>query len=88
MISVLKDEFIREVCCGYDHTIAITINNNVYSWGANDKCQLGLGIHAPEFVRKPCLIQNLRNIVKIAAGSIHSVALNKNHEIYTWGSMY
>lgn len=34
------------------------------------------------------MIHNLKNIVKLAAGYYHSVALNKNHEIFTWGSMY
>ena len=56
MISVLKDEFIKEVCCGYAHTLAITINGNVYSWGNNQQGQLGLGPDAPFDVRKPKLI--------------------------------
>ena len=53
MISTLKEEFIKEVCCGYSHTLAITINGNVLSWGNNESCQLGLGKNCPEFVRKP-----------------------------------
>jgi alpha-tubulin suppressor-like RCC1 family protein len=36
MISALKDEFIKEICCGYQHTLAITIHGNVYSWGLNE----------------------------------------------------
>lgn len=36
MLSVLKDEFIKEVCCGYAHTLAITIHGAVYSWGNNE----------------------------------------------------
>lgn len=75
---MLKDEFIKEVCCGYSHTLAITIHGNVYSWGFNETCQLGLGPKAPEFVRKPVLIRDLKNIVKLSAGNEHSVAINKN----------
>jgi alpha-tubulin suppressor-like RCC1 family protein len=26
MISVLKEEFIKDICCGYAHTLAITNN--------------------------------------------------------------
>ena len=36
MISVLKDEFIKDVCCGYAHTHAITNGGLVYSWGNNE----------------------------------------------------
>lgn len=36
VLTSLKDEFIKEVCCGYQHTLVITINGNVYSWGANE----------------------------------------------------
>lgn len=88
MISVLKDEFIKDICCGYAHTLAITNSGLVYSWGNNESCQLGLGPKAPEFVRKPKLIPGLRNIVKLSAGNEHSVAINKNMEIYSWGSQY
>lgn len=88
MVSVLKDEFIKEVCCGYSHTMAITIHGNVYSWGNNECAQLGLGEDAPEFVRKPKMIHALRNIVKLSAGNEHSVAINKNQELFSWGSMY
>jgi len=53
MVSILKDEFIKEISCGYLHTIAITLHGNVYTWGNNEMGQLGLGPQAPEFVRKP-----------------------------------
>lgn len=88
MLSVLKDEFIKEVCCGYAHTLAITIHGAVYSWGNNESGQLGLGPDAPDFVRKAKQISGLKSIVKLSAGNEHSVALNKNQEIYSWGSCF
>ena len=78
MISCLKEEFIKEICCGYSHTLAITIHGQVYSWGNNENSQLGLGPKAPKFVRKPMLITTLNNIVKVSAGLEHSMAINKN----------
>lgn len=47
MLSSLKDEFIKEICCGYAHTLAITMHGRVYSWGNNESSQLGLGPKAP-----------------------------------------
>ena len=86
MLTELKDEFVKEVCCGYQHTLIVTIHGNVYSWGNNENKQLGLGPLAPEYVRKPRMIENMRNIVKLSAGNEHSCAINKNNEIYSWGS--
>ena len=82
----MKDEFIREVCCGYQHTLALTINGQVYSWGNNEAGQLGLGSKAPSCVRKPKLIESLKNVVKLAAGQLHSAAITKNQELFTWGA--
>jgi alpha-tubulin suppressor-like RCC1 family protein len=78
MIVCLKEEFIKDLCCGYSHTLAITMHGQVYAWGNNENCQLGLGSKAPKYVRKPKLISTLSNIVKVSAGNEHSVALNKN----------
>ena len=86
MICCLKEEFIKEICCGYAHTLAITMHGQVYSWGTNESCQLGLGPKAPKYVRKPKLIAALSQVVKVSAGNEHSVAINKNQELFTWGS--
>ena len=36
MVTILKDEFIKDVYCGYSHTLALTIHGNLYSWGNNE----------------------------------------------------
>ena len=41
---VLKGKTIQLVECGGAHTILKSISNEVYSFGLNDKGQLGLGI--------------------------------------------
>lgn len=64
----------------------MTIHGNVYSWGLNECAQLGLGPFAPEFVRAPKLVEVLKNIVKLSAGNEHSMAINKNQELFSWGS--
>lgn len=37
-------------------------------------------------VRKPIYNSYLSNITKLSAGNEHSLALNKNNEIYIWGA--
>ena len=46
---------------------------------------MGLGLDSPVFIRKPVQNPYLSNIVKLSAGNEHSLALNKNGELYSWG---
>lgn len=85
MVVSLKDEIIREICCGYSHTMAVNMHGQVFAWGLNENGQLGLGPDAPAIVRKPVLNIYLSNITKLSAGNEHSLALNKNSELYIWG---
>ena len=55
MVATLKDKYIIKISCGSHHTIALTgkltsfkltnfiENSEIYSWGANDKGQCGIG---------------------------------------------
>ena len=59
----------------------------MYSWGNNENGQLGLGSdNVPIVVRKPILNQYISNVVKLAAGHEHSLALTKSQDLYVWGS--
>jgi len=58
----------------------------VYSWGANDCGQLGLG-HT-KMIDRPTKIPSLAKIKisKIRAGHNHAIAMTTFGDIYTWGS--
>ena len=85
MISCLRDEIIKEICCGHSHTLVINTYGQVFAWGQNLSGQLGLGETAPNTVKRPVLNQYLSNITKLSAGNEHSLALTKNGELYIWG---
>ena len=85
MLVPLKDELIKEVCCGHGHSLAINQFGQMYSWGQNNCGQLGLGEQTPEIVRKPVLNTHIHNVVKLSAGHEHSLALTKTQELYSWG---
>jgi alpha-tubulin suppressor-like RCC1 family protein len=42
-IQFFKDIFIVDICCGYTHCLTISNKNDIYSWGFNDKGQIGNG---------------------------------------------
>jgi hypothetical protein len=90
LIESISKEFITSVAAGAHHSLALTREGKVYSFGTNDCGQLG---HKPDssFVFKdiytdPKLIQNLQNIKCIAAGESHSIALGVNGRVFSFGS--
>ena len=81
------------------HSLAIDANHYVWSWGFNNCGQLGNGkfsgldpntlpvrVHAGEQTPGEPNANPLRYITKVSAGSEHSVALDANHFVYSWGS--
>lgn len=85
MVLALRDEMIREVCCGHCHTMVINIHGQVFGWGLNESGQLGLGPDAPPAVRKPAFNPYLQNVSKLSAGNEHSLAITKSGDLYIWG---
>ena len=81
----LRNTPMLQVCCGFDHCLGLSAFGTVFAWGNNRSGQLGIGL--PEFVSAwvPVPVPSLTNIVKVAAGSEHSVALSSSGELFTWG---
>ena len=36
LLVPLKDELIKEICCGYSHTLAVNQYGQMYVWGNNE----------------------------------------------------
>jgi len=83
---------VRQIACGDMHSLALTYNGVVYSWGSSKFGQLGHGnrrtqllpkmiVHLDEHVSK----ERSSTVRLIGAGSRHSVAVLGNGELYMWG---
>lgn len=87
-IEILADIKFIQICVGFGgyHTIALSANGNVYTWGHNRVGQLGLG-HNKLIVSKPQLVKSLLNIpIKyISAGWGHSAVIDINRNLYICG---
>ena len=57
---------IVKVSAGSRHTLALTCDGMVYSWGWGQNGQLGLGVGV--IPAKPTLIAELRDVMEISAG--------------------
>jgi regulator of chromosome condensation len=86
---------IISITTGENHVLALTNNNKVWGWGADEQSQLA---HVTVKIKtltkqrgfpslKPCLIPGLGNkkIVRIGCGNYHSLAVAANNDVFAWG---
>jgi alpha-tubulin suppressor-like RCC1 family protein len=66
---------LRQVSCGSSHTLAVTVEGTVYSWGCGGGGRLGHGDLRDRFA--PTVVEGLRGslVTTVAAGFWHSAAL-------------
>lgn len=76
---------VSQIACGSYHSVALSDDGSVYTWGANDKGQLGEGSKIGQNPT-PKRIQMEDKVIKISCGKHHTLALTEHGEIYTWGS--
>ncbi|XP_046683725.1 E3 ubiquitin-protein ligase MYCBP2 isoform X4 [Homalodisca vitripennis] len=75
---------VVQIACGLHHTLLLTQNGEVYSFGSNSYGQLGVG---DIMIRGgPVLVKLPGMATGIAAGSNHSVVLMANGQVYTFGN--
>ncbi|MEV7025548.1 hypothetical protein [Kitasatospora sp. NPDC093558] len=87
--SAFLDDIVA-VSAGFAHTTALRANGTVVAWGLNDHGQLGNPITTDSSVPVPVCVTNdcgflLNDVVSIAAGANHTLALHTNGEVDTWG---
>ena len=76
------------VSTGWYHVMAIKTNGTLWGWGSNDFGQLGLGTSGYQSGNKntPKQIGTDKDWIAVAAGRTHTVALKRDHSLWTWGS--
>eukprot|EP00831_Metopus_contortus_P065115 TRINITY_DN58219_c0_g1_i1.p1 TRINITY_DN58219_c0_g1~~TRINITY_DN58219_c0_g1_i1.p1 ORF type:complete len:435 (-),score=66.28 TRINITY_DN58219_c0_g1_i1:93-1397(-) len=78
---------IKSVACGEEHTAMITRDGYVYTMGNNLFGRLGLGDKSLTHSPVPCLVESLfgEQIVQVACGVSHTLALNDKGVVFAWG---
>lgn len=74
------------VAAGEAHTLALTCDGEVYSWGRGTFGRLGTGREADEHV--PTAVGGGRQrprFAAVAAGAYHSLALDDEGSLWSWG---
>ncbi|NXC92891.1 RCBT2 protein, partial [Certhia familiaris] len=82
----LVNKKVIEVACGSHHSMVLTSDGEVYTWGYNNSGQVGSGSTANQPIprRVTSCLQN-KIVVNIACGQMCSMAVVENGEVYVWG---
>ncbi|HTK25922.1 MAG TPA: hypothetical protein VL327_05145, partial [Pyrinomonadaceae bacterium] len=76
---------VTSVSAGYGHVLALKQDGTVWAWGNNFQGELGDGTFT-DGRPVPLQVAGLPNIVAIAAGEAHSLALASDGTLWAWGS--
>ncbi|MCD5348388.1 hypothetical protein [Agromyces sp. S2-1-8] len=71
---------------GETYSLGWTADGRLYSWGANDRGQLGLGDDAPRTVPTQVIMPEGAQVARASAGINTSIAVTTTGEAYTWGN--
>jgi alpha-tubulin suppressor-like RCC1 family protein len=79
---------VTEIGAGEYHSLAVTSDGKVWAWGDNNTGQLGDGTTTQR--NTPVVVNNIGTahsvpIVQIVGGENHSMALDSNNTVWTWG---
>lgn len=75
---------VTAIAAGERHSLALRSDGTVWSWGSNQRGELGNGTTGDP-VARPAQVPGLTGVVAIAAGGFHSVALRSDGTVWTWG---
>lgn len=85
ILKTLQEIQVKLISCGYEHIVALSINNKLYSWGIGASGCLGhnntQNYHLPE------VINNVfhENFTSIDCGGYHTLALSETGQVWAWG---
>jgi len=83
-VEALAGQRVAAVAAGVTHSLALTADGAVWSWGRGRECQLGHGDLQSQLLPKKVAAD--QRVVAVSAGVGHSLALTAGGAVWSWGS--
>ncbi|CAI5667999.1 unnamed protein product [Oreochromis niloticus] len=85
-LEAFSNKQVSQVACGSQHSVALTKDGQLYTWGQDCRGQLGLGTRE-SVCRSPQHVPSLSAIplIQVAAGGDQSFALSVSGGVFSWG---
>jgi len=77
---------LSTVSAGMFHSLALRSDGTVWAWGDNSEGQLGNNRSELQNSSTPVQVSDLTNVVAVAAGGAHSLALKSDGTVWGWGN--
>jgi alpha-tubulin suppressor-like RCC1 family protein len=88
-LTTLTGVTVQSLCAGSYHSLLLTRAGGVMAWGLDTNGQLGDGLGKPSQETSPEVISvpvaSPGYITALAAGAEHTVAIDSNNTVWTWG---
>lgn len=92
VVTPLTDPSMKsviQISAGFRHSVALRADRTVYSWGINDKGQLGVGqifTHQCQCTITPLKTLGISDVVQVSAGTEFTIALKADGTVWGWGT--
>ena len=73
-----------DIFCGKQHSFYLNREGKTYAWGLNNHGQLGIG-NLNTTCRPTQVLLLSENIISIAGGESHTIALTQSKRVFCWG---
>ena len=84
-VEALAGRRVVAVSAGGDHSLALTADGAVRSWGWGRSGQLGHGDQQRQLLPKKVEAFAGQRVVAVSAGSVHSLARTADGAVWSWG---
>jgi len=84
-VEAFAGQRVVAVSAGESHSLAITADGAVWSWGGGDYGKLGHGDQQSQLLPKKIEAFAGQRVVAVSAGEYHSLALTAGGSVWSWG---